>query len=64
MARNLARSSSGTLCVLGQLEHPLVEREPGQLAVEEPVGGEGLAVRVRLDRGHQLVHGSHGGIPR
>ena len=27
--------------VLGQLEHPLVERQPGQLAVGEAVGREG-----------------------
>ena len=28
MARNRTRSSSGTVVVLGQLEHPLVEPEP------------------------------------
>ena len=28
--------------VLGQLEHPLVERQPGELAVEEPVVGQRL----------------------
>src|SRR5690606_39181491 len=28
--------------VLGELEHPLVERQPGQLPVEEPVVGQGL----------------------
>ena len=39
------------LLVLGQLEHPLVEPQPGQLAVEEPV-------LELLDRGQRLVgHG-------
>ena len=37
MARKRARSSSGRPVVLGQLEDSLVEPEPGQLAVEEPV---------------------------
>ena len=37
--------------VLGELEHPLVERQPAQFAVEEPVGGQGRVVdelRIRL----------------
>ena len=33
--------------VLGQLEHPGVEVQPGQLAVEEPVGGQVLGVERR-----------------
>ena len=36
IARKFARSSSGVVRVLGQLEHPLVEREPAALAVQEP----------------------------
>ena len=51
MARNRARSSSGSVGVLGQLEHPLVEVQPGQLAVEEAVG-------VPLDGGHELGSGT------
>ena len=37
--------------VLGQLEHPLVERQPGQLAVEEAIVGQvvGLGLVRRLD---------------
>ena len=35
MARNFARSSSGTVGVLGEGEHPGVEVEPRELAVEE-----------------------------
>ena len=44
IARNLSRSSSGNRRVLGQGQHPGVEVEPRQLAVEQlrPVG---------LDRG-------------
>ena len=38
MARNLARSSSGQVRVLGQGEHAVVEVEPRELAVEEPIG--------------------------
>ena len=38
------------VAVLGQLEHPLVEAQPGQLAVEEPV-------LELLDRGQRLVVG-------
>ena len=38
MARNFARSSSGSSRVLGEGEHPGVEVEPRQLAVEEPLG--------------------------
>ena len=41
IARNRTRSSSGSGRVLGELEHPRVEVQPGQLAVEEPVGGRG-----------------------
>ena len=37
IAAKRTRSSSGRLGVLGQLEDPLVEAQPGQLAVEEPV---------------------------
>ena len=37
IARNRARSSSGSARVLGQLEHALVEVQPRELAVEEPV---------------------------
>ena len=51
IARNRTRSSSGSVRVLGELEHPGVEVQPGQLAVEEPVGlevGGGRVVR-RLD---------------
>ena len=48
IARNRTRSSSGMLVVLGQLEHPLVEVQPRQLAVEE-------AVVELLDRGERLV---------
>ena len=40
MARKRARSSSGSVRVLGQLQHPLVELQPGDLAVEEPVLGQ------------------------
>ena len=43
MARNRTRSSSGTVGVLGQLEHPLVEPQPALLAVEEPVGRQPAA---------------------
>ena len=38
MARNFARSSSGSSAVLGEGEHPGVEVEPRELAVEEPLG--------------------------
>ena len=34
MARNLSRSRSGTLAILGLLQHPAIEFEPAQLAVE------------------------------
>ena len=51
IARKRTRSSSGRLAVLGQLEHPLVEVQPGELAVEEPVV-------VLLDRGEGGVVGS------
>ena len=54
IARNRARSSSGSVSVLGELEHPLVEAQPGQLAVEEPV------VEL-LDRRERRVVGSYGG---
>ena len=37
MARNRVRSSSGSGRVPGQLQHPLVERQPGQLPVQEAV---------------------------
>ena len=36
--RNRSRSSSGWLGLLGLLEHPAVELEPRQFAVDEPVG--------------------------
>ena len=51
IARNRTRSSSGSARVLGELEHPGVEAQPGQLAVEEPVGGQvgGRGVVRRLD---------------
>ena len=47
IARNRARSSSGSVRVLGELEHPVVEVQPGQLAVEEPVGGQVAAAARR-----------------
>ena len=50
MARNLARSSSGQLAVLGQGEHPGVEVEPRQLAVEEPLGRIARAADARAAR--------------
>ena len=37
MAQNLARSSSGMPGSLGQLQHSIVEGQPAQLAVDEPV---------------------------
>ena len=37
MAQNLARSSSGIPCSLRQLQDPVVERQPAQLTVDEPV---------------------------
>ena len=40
IARKFARSSTGQRRVLGELEHPLVERQPAQLAVEVAVGGQ------------------------
>ena len=40
IARKRARSSSGTVGVHGELEHPLVELQPRQLALEVAVGGE------------------------
>ena len=45
MARNLARSSSGTRRVLGQREHAGVEVEPRQLAVQEALGRVGRSGR-------------------
>ena len=47
MARNLARSSSGTCGSLGQGQHPRVEVEPGQLAVQQAVSGSTCAARYR-----------------
>ena len=46
------------LGVLGQLEHPLVEGEPGQLAVEEPVVGQRL-LDARQDGGGVVGRGSY-----
>ncbi len=40
MARKFARSSTGKRRILGQLEHPLVERQPAELAIEVPFGGQ------------------------
>ena len=51
MARKLARSSSGMLGSSAEFEHPLVEREPAQLAVEEPVGRQ----RPVVDPGRVVV---------
>ena len=47
--------------VLGQLEHPLVEGEPGQLAVEEPVLGQ--RERSRL-LGREAAPSSAARVPR
>jgi hypothetical protein len=57
MARNLARSSSGAR-VLGQGEHPLVELQPGQLAVEVADLSSGGGV---VARGCRRVCWSSGG---
>ena len=35
------------VCVLGQLEHPAVEPQPGELAVEEPVVGQVVVAPAR-----------------
>ena len=69
IARKLARSSSGVVRVLGELQHPLVEREPAAFPVEEttlrelgPVVGRLLVgVEVGVDVGLQIGDdGSHG----
>ena len=53
MARNLSRSSSGTLRILGFFQHPAIEFQPAQLAVdvqrrivERNVGGRPLGDRT------------------
>ena len=46
MAQNLARSSSGTPDSSAQRQHAGVEVEPGQLAVEVPLGGRSGASAV------------------
>ena len=40
IARKRVRSSSGTAGSIGELEHPLVELQPRQLALEVAVGGQ------------------------
>ena len=47
IARKLARSSSGTVGVLGELEHALVEGEPAQLAVEVAIRRQGAVIDAR-----------------
>ena len=56
IAANRTRSSSGSSAVLGQLEHPLVEPQPGQLPVEEPV-----LVLLRPQAERLVVARSYGG---
>ena len=50
--------------VLGQVEHPVVEAEPGQLAVEEPVRGEGLRLRQLRRAGSVRGEGLSGELLR
>ena len=47
IARNFARSSSGSVGVLGEREHPRVEVEPRELAVEVARVVEGGSIRRR-----------------
>ena len=75
--RKRSRSSSGWLGLRGLLQHPAVELQPGQLAVDEALGrGEqrvrrrgGSATRRRLAAAaaalarERLVLGIHGGVP-
>ena len=58
MARNLARSSSGTAVVRGQGQHPRVEVEPGQLAVDEALVS--CLQRLRCPRQARIGHGGRG----
>ena len=50
IARNFARSSSGCRSVLRQRQHPLVEVQPAELPVEEPVGRQRISRAGGLDR--------------
>ena len=52
MAQNFTRSSSGTRRLVGQGQHPGVEVEPGELAVQVPL------VDVRDDRHRRGGHGA------
>ena len=49
IARNFSRSSSGTVRVLGELQHPVVELHPRELAVEVEAGI--LEIRAGGDSG-------------
>ena len=64
MARKRARSSSGSVGVLGQLEHPLVELQPADLAVQEAVGRQLLVVDHpdELAVGSARSRGQDGGV--
>ena len=50
IARKRARSSSGTSGSAASCEHPLVELQPGDLAVEEAVALQGAVGLVDLRR--------------
>ena len=65
MARNRVLASKREVWVLGQLEHALVEREPGELAIGEAVVGEGeqlgRLIHGLTDGGRHV--GQNGGVP-
>ena len=63
MARNFTRSSSGSALVLGQLQHALVELEPGQLAVGVELGRVELGCRWRCGNSFHSVS-LYGGASR